>query len=60
MDKLQRLHDELDVANAAAPKFYVAIQLFRPNQIALDAVLDVRNLLEQIRRWTPWVDERLM
>src|SRR4029077_4809278 len=31
MDKLQRLHDELDVANAAAPKFYVALQLFRPN-----------------------------
>ena len=50
MDKLQRLHDELDVANAAAPKFYVALQLFRPNHVALDAVLDVRNLLEQIRR----------
>src|SRR4029077_2653568 len=60
MDKLQRLHDELDVANAAASKFYVALQLFRPNYVALDAVLDVRNLLEQIRRCTFRVDEWLM
>ena len=29
MNELQRLHDELDVADAAAPKFDVAIQLFR-------------------------------
>ena len=60
MDQLERLHDELDVANAAAPKFYVALQLFRPNHVALDAVLDVRNLIEQIWRCTLWVDERLM
>ncbi len=60
MDKLQRLHDELDVANAAAPKFYVALQLFRPNHVALDAVLDFRNLIEQIGRCTLWVNERLM
>ena len=60
MDKLQRLHDELDVTNAAAPKFYIAIQLLRPNDVTLDAVLDVGNLLEQIRRRTLWVDEWLM
>ena len=34
MDKLQRLHDELDVANATAPKFHVALQLFWPNHVA--------------------------
>src|SRR5262249_5315543 len=40
MDKLQRLHDELDVTNAATPKFYIALQLVRPNHIALDAVFN--------------------
>src|SRR5262245_57778379 len=60
MDQLECLDDELDLANAAASKFYIALQLFRPNHVTLDAVLDVRNLLEQIRRSTPWIDERLM
>ena len=60
MDQLERLHDELHVANAAAPKFYVALQLFRPNHVALDAVFDFRNLIEQIGRCTLWVNERLM
>jgi len=54
------LHDKFDVTNAAAAKFYIAIEFFRPNDVAFDAVLDVRNLLEQIRRWTFWVDEWLM
>src|SRR5262249_24883285 len=60
MDKLQRLYDELDVANAAAPEFYIALQLFRPNHVALDAVFNACNFLEQIWRCTLWVDERLM
>jgi hypothetical protein len=60
MDKLQRLHDKFDVANPAAAKFYIAIEFFRPNDVAFDAVLDVRNLLEQIWRWTFWINERLM
>src|SRR5215475_14421252 len=60
MDKLQRLNNELDVANAASPKFYIALQLFRPNHVTLDAVLDVGNLLEQIWRYTLGVDEWLM
>jgi len=46
VDKLQRLHDEFDVANAAGSKFYVALQFFRSNNIALDAMLDFRNLLQ--------------
>ena len=60
MNELQRLHDELDVANAAAPKFYIAPQLLRPNHVTLDAVLNIANLLEQIWRYTLRVDKRLM
>src|SRR5215813_3191527 len=60
MDELQRLHDELDVPNTALPKFYIALQSIRPNHVALDSVFDVRDLLEQIWRCTPGVNERLM
>ena len=60
MDKLERLHDELDVPNAASPKFYIALQFFRPNHVALDPMFDVRNLLEQVWCRTLWIDERLM
>src|ERR1044071_8697412 len=60
MDKLQCLDDELDFTDSAAPKLYVASKLFRSNHVAFDAMLDVRYLIEQIWRCTPWVDEWLM
>src|SRR5205809_6832791 len=60
MDQLQRLHNEFDVANAAAPEFYVALELFCPNDVALNAMLDARNLIQQIGTGALWVNERLM
>src|SRR5215469_12914118 len=60
MDKLQGLHDEFDLANTAAPKFYVAFQLFGSDHVAFDAVLDVRDLCQQIGSCAFWVNERLM
>src|SRR5437868_10618263 len=60
MDQLQRLHDEFDVANAAASEFYVALQLFGSDNVALDAVLDICNLIQQIVRRALGIDERLM
>src|SRR6266478_3496622 len=47
MDQLQCLHDEFDVANAAPAKFDVTLQVFRSNEIALDALLDVSNFVQQ-------------
>src|SRR5205823_12573920 len=60
MDQLQRLHNEFDVANAAAPEFYVALELFCPNDVALNAMLDARNLIQQIGAGALGVNERLM
>ena len=60
VNKLQRLHDEFDVANAAASKFYVPLQFLRPDNVAFDAMLDFRNLVQQIRCGGPRIDERLM
>src|SRR5947208_16953798 len=60
MDQLQRLHDGVDVANAAAPESYVALELFCSNNVALDAKLDARNLIQQIGVGALWVNERLM
>ena len=60
MDQLQRLYDEFDVANTAASKFHVAFQLCRSNNVALDAVLDVRNFIQQIACRAFWINKGLM
>src|SRR5213076_1111154 len=60
MDQLHRLQNEFDVTNAAAPEFYVALELFCPNDVALNAMLDARNLIQQIGTGALWVNERLM
>src|SRR5438552_10984628 len=60
MDQLQRLHNEFDVTNAAAPEFYVALELLCSNDVALNAMLDTRNLIQQIGVGALWVNERLM
>ena len=60
VNKLQRLYDEFDVANSAASKFYVALQFLRTDNVAFDAMLDFRNLVQQIRCGCPRIDERLM
>ena len=49
MNELQGLHDKLDLADAAAAEFHVAMQVLRANNIALNALLDVRDLPEQDR-----------
>ena len=46
MDKLQGLHDEFDLANSAASKFYVAFELVRADDVALDASLDTSDLIQ--------------
>ena len=60
VDELQGLHDELDLPNTAAPKFYVAFELVRTNYVALDAPLDTGNFIQQIGRCAPGINKRLM
>jgi hypothetical protein len=45
---LQGLHDELDFANAAAPQFYVALQLVRADDVTFDTVFDAGDFVQQI------------
>src|SRR6266511_4015013 len=60
VDKLECLHDEFDLANAAASKLHVALQLVGSNHVALDASLDVGDLIEQIGRGAFRINKRLM
>src|SRR6266568_1832778 len=60
MDKLKCLHDKLDFANATAAEFDVAFKLIVSDDVALDASLDVGDLVEQIGRRTLRINERLM
>ena len=60
VDKLQGLHDELDLANTAAPQFHVAFELVRADYVALDAPLDAGNFIQQIGRCAPGINKRLM
>ena len=45
VDELKRLHDKLDLANATRAKFDVALKIVRADYVALDASLDVGNLI---------------
>src|SRR6266536_4464582 len=60
VDKLERLHDEFDLANAAASKFHVAFELVCADDVALDAPLNARNFIQQIGRCASGINERLM
>jgi len=60
VDELQRLHDEFDFATAADTELVVALDFVRSNYIALDAAIDVGDLLEEIGRRALWINKRLM
>ena len=60
VDNLQRLHDEFDIANAAASQFHVTVQFSGAHDIAFDAMLDFCDLLQQIRCGVLWIDKGLM
>ena len=46
MQNLQRLHDELDFADAATTQLDVALQFVRPDNFPFDAVLDRRDFMQ--------------
>ena len=60
VDELKCLHHELDFANATAAEFDVAFKLVWSDHVALDASLDVGNLIEQIGGRALWINKRLM
>src|SRR5207247_9871406 len=60
MDKLQCLHYELDFANTTAAEFDIARERVRANDVALDARLEVRELIRGISRSAPWRTEGWM
>src|SRR6266480_6194012 len=60
VDQLQGLHDEFDFANTTASKFYVAFELVRADDVALDTPLDAGDFIQQIRRRAFGINERLM
>src|SRR5215469_9579873 len=60
VDELERLDNKFDFTNASASEFYVALELVRSDHVALDASLDVCNLVEQIGRFNRRINKRLM
>src|SRR4029453_12369413 len=60
VDKLKCLHDEFDLANAAPSQLDVALEIVGSDHVALDASLDVGDLIEQIGRRTFGINKRLM
>src|SRR5690242_12267826 len=60
MNKLQRLHNEFDIANAPASEFHIALEVFCANDVPLDPVLDAGDLLQQIWCRALRIHERLM
>ena len=60
VNELERLHDEFDLANAANAKFDVALEFVGSHHVALNAPLDIGDLVEQIGRGAPGIDKRLM
>src|ERR1700737_3336754 len=59
VQKLQRLHGELDFANAAIAKLNVPVQIFDAHEIALNAKLKFRDFGQKIIRDGAGEDERL-
>ena len=60
VDKLQRLHNEFNFANTTATKFNIPLQFALSYDIPLDSSFDIGDLVQQIRRRTFRVNERLM
>src|SRR5262249_23939570 len=60
VNELQLLHDKLALANPAATELQVAFHRIHPDYIAFNPSFDRGDLIEQIRRWTAWINERLM
>ena len=60
VNELKRRHDEFDFANAANTKFDVALELVGSHHVALNAPLDIGDLVEQIGRGAPGINKRLM
>src|SRR5687768_3963626 len=60
VEKLQRLHDELNLANPARTQLHIASDIFVADNVALDAPFDSRDLLEHVRRRTLRKNKRLM
>src|SRR5689334_14170760 len=60
VNELKRLDNEFDFANATGAKFDVAAEVLLSHDIALDASLDVSDLVEQVGRGTARINERLM
>src|SRR5947208_2806753 len=57
VNKLERLHDKFDLANAAGAQLDVAAEILLAHDISLDASLDAGDLVEQIRRGTARINE---
>ena len=60
MQKLQRLHHELDLANPARAQFHVAPDIFVADDVALDPPFDAPDFLQDIPGRAPRKNERLM
>src|SRR5690349_20982437 len=58
VNELQCLDDKLDLANAAAPELHISLEI--SGKVVLDPALDARNFVEQIRRRTARIDQRLV
>src|SRR5581483_7428797 len=60
VNKLQGLDNKFDVANTAAPKLYVAFEVVRANDIALNTLFDVGNFIQQVSSRAPGINKRLV
>ena len=60
VQKLERLHDKFDLANPAGAQFDVPLDVFVPDDVALDPSFDRGDFVEQIRRRALGINERLM
>ena len=60
MQKLQRLHHELDLANPARAQFHVAPDIFVADDVALDPPFDAPDFLQDIPGRALGKNERLM
>ena len=60
VNELERLHHEFDLANAAASKLNVTLQIVRPYYVTLDPPFDAGDFVEKVRSRTLRVNKWLM
>ena len=60
VNQLQRLNNEFDFANPAGAEFDVAVQIFVADNFAFDPPLQRGDFIQQIRRRTFRINERLV